>query len=1039
MSQVPFKVVASFPYQSEYEDDLNFEKGQVITVTNIEDDEWYYGKYVDGTGASQEGIFPKSFVVEGDEALKSADPIGEKDGVESKNDIKEPEKDEKADMQLHSEDKSAKPVSMPSVPSVPVSSDEAPKKEMPKPGKIPIPAAVDPSQFHDADTPRSEDINKEDLPKMSLKERIALLQEQQRLQAERDAEMMKRATEKQHQEASQSPENMDGKDEQNSKAELDDHGAHLEKTRTESTENDNQNDDHQESVTENQADAKSHHEEGISNMPSEEPEISGMTDESQPVHEETSKNGEHAETEVEEDSEEARRAALRNRMAKLAGAGRFGGPVGFNPFGMPAPMPTADKESTARSESNIDRKESSEMENIPQAVPVMPFADPSKNPLLKKLTEEKLEPKEKITDAGEEQAKTLDPMMASSDSSKKEHIYHELVGEKNTVDKDGASVGDDAYHSANEMKGYESSAEENADDLSSKVKGVAGPEMGTDSLSDAHGITTNKEDPIIEKGLSDSSDSSEEDRESTIPGPPPVSAAAEASMPPIPVIPPGREQLHEHHTKGNSEEVAPPPPPAHPQVTAPNDMTNDVDMIETKPIHPPSAGNAPMAKAPPVPPNPPIPGTMPAPPVPQVPPMPPVSGSVQSPGEHMKSAPPPPPMMSERSVEPQGDRSIPPVPMSGIPPPPSDHSGLHGAPPPPPPPTHTAHPPPPPPTHAAHPPPPPPTAGHDGQAPPPLPPLSHPPMGHVPRDEGTETREHTSNNPFSSKSSSNNVPPLPNAPAPEPSMKSSSNALREVKSTTTTELTDTTRMLSVPFDSNATWWLEKKIPHNLIDPKVKFTYEVDDHEIKKRLGEKWIIRDFYILFETLSQIVLTITFNAKNPQETVTSTQKYIAPPHFDSSKLDAYASKYNNMIVQKAHSLINSGSQDFGASVLEDVYKSIIPVIGGRTFGIPLVNYKAQTQLETESVKKVLPGDIMVIRKGVFEHHKKIGKKEVVSVGQERSHIAVVTDYDFTKDKFRVIDLQNGKVSQSSYKPHNMTTGRLKIFRVVGRDYIGW
>lgn len=58
----PFKVKALFEYSSPHEDDLQFPAGQVITVTEEEDDDWYTGEYVDDAGAKHEGIFPRNFV-----------------------------------------------------------------------------------------------------------------------------------------------------------------------------------------------------------------------------------------------------------------------------------------------------------------------------------------------------------------------------------------------------------------------------------------------------------------------------------------------------------------------------------------------------------------------------------------------------------------------------------------------------------------------------------------------------------------------------------------------------------------------------------------------------------------------------------------------------------------------------------------------------------------------------------------------------------------------------------------------------------------
>ncbi|OTB03332.1 hypothetical protein M426DRAFT_12691 [Hypoxylon sp. CI-4A] len=62
MAAVPFKVKAVYEYTSNHEDDLPFAIGQIITVTDEEDDDWYGGEYVDDLGVRREGIFPRNFV-----------------------------------------------------------------------------------------------------------------------------------------------------------------------------------------------------------------------------------------------------------------------------------------------------------------------------------------------------------------------------------------------------------------------------------------------------------------------------------------------------------------------------------------------------------------------------------------------------------------------------------------------------------------------------------------------------------------------------------------------------------------------------------------------------------------------------------------------------------------------------------------------------------------------------------------------------------------------------------------------------------------
>jgi len=62
MPSVPFKVKAIFEYKSDEPDDLSFSLGQIITVTEEEDADWYTGEYVDASGDKLDGIFPRNFV-----------------------------------------------------------------------------------------------------------------------------------------------------------------------------------------------------------------------------------------------------------------------------------------------------------------------------------------------------------------------------------------------------------------------------------------------------------------------------------------------------------------------------------------------------------------------------------------------------------------------------------------------------------------------------------------------------------------------------------------------------------------------------------------------------------------------------------------------------------------------------------------------------------------------------------------------------------------------------------------------------------------
>ena len=57
-----FKVKAIYEYAGEEADDLSFPVGQVITITETVDADWYEGEYTDVSGVKKAGIFPNNFV-----------------------------------------------------------------------------------------------------------------------------------------------------------------------------------------------------------------------------------------------------------------------------------------------------------------------------------------------------------------------------------------------------------------------------------------------------------------------------------------------------------------------------------------------------------------------------------------------------------------------------------------------------------------------------------------------------------------------------------------------------------------------------------------------------------------------------------------------------------------------------------------------------------------------------------------------------------------------------------------------------------------
>ncbi|KAK6952116.1 hypothetical protein Daesc_006648 [Daldinia eschscholtzii] len=61
-SSALFTVKAAHDYTSDYAEDLSFRVGQIITVTNDNEVDWYTGEYLDEFGMKKWGIFPRNLV-----------------------------------------------------------------------------------------------------------------------------------------------------------------------------------------------------------------------------------------------------------------------------------------------------------------------------------------------------------------------------------------------------------------------------------------------------------------------------------------------------------------------------------------------------------------------------------------------------------------------------------------------------------------------------------------------------------------------------------------------------------------------------------------------------------------------------------------------------------------------------------------------------------------------------------------------------------------------------------------------------------------
>src|SRR5262249_51163854 len=114
----------------------------------------------------------------------------------------------------------------------------------------------------------------------------------------------------------------------------------------------------------------------------------------------------------------------------------------------------------------------------------------------------------------------------------------------------------------------------------------------------------------------------------------------------------------------------------------------------------------------------------------------------------------------------------------------------------------------------------------------------------------------------------------------------------------------------------------------------------------------------------------------------------------------------------------------------------------GTRSFGA--LAYSNLGNATIQQFDEIRPGDIITFRNAKFQGHKGgLHAKYSIEVGGKTSgdHVAVVLGGDGTKKKVKVLEQgrENKKVKSESFKLGDLKSGEVKVWRVVGRGWVGW
>ncbi|KAF3939097.1 hypothetical protein ABW19_dt0210304 [Dactylella cylindrospora] len=759
--------------------------------------------------------------------------------------------------------------------------------------------------------------------------------------------------------------------------------------------------------------------------------------------------GEGDEGEEEEvDPEVARRMALRERMMKMSGG------MGMYGFVAAAPSPYRPPKSSKPEPPQIPAEEATES-SYPQEqvrmVPILPMAKPPPRPPV---------------DSDDEESLTVPQKPESEEESP--------VKERHSEDRRPSTtfVGRDVTEPPVDSEADEEPALPRVPIAREPPPPPPAPPVlpPTASRTPVGGVNTTE-------GSESDDELSGEDSKGAF-------SNAPLEAPGIPerpiVIPPPRPQLDTAPGKRTSFIGSPPPIPDSPSTPM---SVKRASYISRGGQMPPIPGLAGAVKPPPLPPQPPQASPAARPPPPPPPSAPPVRRSTDEPrlpqrpvdsdeedeevteyegdidtelddnkepfkdalGFHGSAR------RAEESAEYSDDTPLPSPPHSAAPPPPRHAPGLPPPPPPPPslpstsPPALPAQGPPKLPIHNLPPPPPPPPAA------PPMTrrgdserqrPVSYiqVPQTFPEDDEDEEDYEDTSDPQSAPMRQEKSHSSRHSEDRPRPSMSGSRRSIDFNRSGHDQSF----QARDQDLGASTLWWTQENTPPPVFQNREKdLHFEVEDSAATKRGGRVHVTRDVYILFSDYSQTIVTARFDRDIPAN-ASLEQRHEPPPQpLRQDKLEAASVEFGRTIASNAESLVNKivgdGSPSALPAELVRALPGALPPIGTKSYGISV--YQNLGNATSQQLDEIRAGDIITFRNARFQGHKG-GLHQKYSLDISKSdHVGVVYDWDGTKKKVRIFEQgrESKKVKVESFKIGDLRSGEVKIWRVVGRNWVNW
>ncbi|KAF4552888.1 Variant SH3 domain-containing protein 2 [Elsinoe fawcettii] len=246
------------------------------------------------------------------------------------------------------------------------------------------------------------------------------------------------------------------------------------------------------------------------------------------------------------------------------------------------------------------------------------------------------------------------------------------------------------------------------------------------------------------------------------------------------------------------------------------------------------------------------------------------------------------------------------------------------------------------------------------------------------------------------------------------------------------------------------WWSQPSTPPPVFQNRNDLLFEIEESSTSKRGGKTTINKDIYVLFHDYSQTVITATYDRSNPSD-VSLDQRHEPPPQrLRQDQLESSWQQFGSRIAPEAERLANAKKDKEGlgdgtpASLAYELIKAqpnaLLPV-GNRAYGALV--YANIGNASVQQFDEIRAGDMVTFRNAKLQGKHGL-QKYSTEVGGGQGHVAVVTEWDGTKKKVRAVEQvkdEKGrvKVKTESYRLGDLKSGEVRVWRVVGRKWVGW